>query len=143
MNEDFHGEIVIEDSHVSPFANFPYISIDLDHVQIYEDKSKSKEALIDIKDIYVGFDIWTLLSGNFQIKSIKASGGYIHVIQDTDGEINLLKAFETEKEIEDTEEEFHLDLKKIELDNIDIYKLNEANGLMVEAFIDKAKMKFN
>jgi hypothetical protein len=142
MNEDFKGEIVIEDSHVSPFANFPYISIDLDHVQIYEDKTRQTEPLLDIADIYVGFDLWTLLSGNYQIKSIKAKEGYIHVVQHADGEINLLKALETEKEIEDPEEEFHLDLRKIELINIDIYKLNEANGLMVEAFIDEAELKF-
>ena len=37
LNEDFVGEIEIEDSHVSPFEAFPYISIDLDHVKIYED----------------------------------------------------------------------------------------------------------
>jgi hypothetical protein len=142
MNKDFKGEIVIDDSHISPFENFPDISIDLDHVKIYDDKTRTNEALIDIEDIYIGFDIWTLLTGNYEIRSIKAENGYVHVIQHENGEINLLKALETEKEIESVEEEFHLDLKKIELVNLDIYKLNEGNGLMVEAFVADAEIKF-
>ena len=31
-NTDFTGELLIADSHISPFVNFPYVSIDLDHV---------------------------------------------------------------------------------------------------------------
>ncbi|MCU0356820.1 MAG: AsmA-like C-terminal region-containing protein, partial [Cyclobacteriaceae bacterium] len=39
-------------------------------------------------------------------------------------------------------EEFHLDLKSIELVNVDITKLNEEDQLMLEAFIDFARAKF-
>jgi hypothetical protein len=38
-NEDFAGEIRIADTHISLFENFPYISIDLDHVKVFEDKT--------------------------------------------------------------------------------------------------------
>ena len=35
LNKDFKGEIRIKGSHISPFENFPYISIDLEGVEIY------------------------------------------------------------------------------------------------------------
>jgi hypothetical protein len=141
-NEDFVGEITIEDSHVSPFENFPYISIDLDHLRIFEDKQNHKEPIVELEDCYFGFDIFDLISGNFDIKLIEAKNGYIHAIQHEDGEFNIAKALTTNKEIEDPEEEFHMHLREIDLINVDIYKLNEANGLMVESFVEEATMSF-
>lgn len=36
-NKDFKGAIRIKGSHVAPFANFPYISIDIEGLEIFED----------------------------------------------------------------------------------------------------------
>ena len=142
MNEDFVGEIEIEDSHVSPFENFPYISIDLDHVKIYETKEDHKDPILSLEDCYFGFDIFDIIAGVYDIKLIEAKNGYIHAIQHEDGEFNIAKALSPQKEIEDPEEEFHMDLKEIDLVNVDIYKLNEANGLMIESFVEEATMSF-
>ncbi len=142
MNEDFKGSIEIKDSHVSLFANFPYISIDLEGVVIYEDKTKSTKKIVDVKDIYLGFDIWTIISGKMEIKKIKISDGTLNLVQHKDGVFNIVKALETEKEVEDPNEEFHLDLKEIELVNVDVFKYNEASDLIVESFIDYADARF-
>lgn len=142
LNEDFAGRIEIDDSHVSPFENFPYISIDLDHLKIYEDKEDTSEPIVYLEDCYVGFSILDIITGTNDIKLIEAKDGYIHAVQHPDGELNLAKAFETQKEIEDPEEEFHMHLKEIDIINVDVYKLNEANGLMVESFINEATLKF-
>lgn len=142
LNEDFKGEVEIEDSHVSPFENFPYISIDLENVKLYESKEDHAEPILDLKDVYAGFDLWTLISGNYDIKVLELKDGYIHAIQDEDGELNIAKALESQKPVEDLEEEFHIHLKSIELINVDIYKLNKANGLMVESFVEHAELSF-
>ncbi|MCH2226066.1 MAG: hypothetical protein MK066_14955, partial [Crocinitomicaceae bacterium] len=142
FNEDFVGELEIQDSHVSPFENFPYISVDLDHVKLYETKEDHREPVLSVDDIYIGFDLWTLLSGDYDIKVIELKEGYIHAIQHTDGELNITRALSPQKEIEDTGEEFHIHLKSIELINIDIYKYNEANQLMVESFVEHADLAF-
>lgn len=142
LNKDFVGEIEIEDSHVSPFENFPYISIDLDHVKIYEDKENHKDPILDIEDAYVGFDLWTLLSGEYDIKLLELKNGYIHAVQHEDGELNISKALSSTKPVEEVEEDFKIHLKSIELINIDIYKLNESNGLMIESFVDHADLAF-
>jgi hypothetical protein len=141
-NEDFKGKIEIKDSHISPFANFPYISIDLDHLKVYEDKLGKAEAIVDVNDLYLGFDLFTLLSGKMDIKLIKLSNGKIHIVQDKKGEFNIVRAFDTEKPVENTEEEFHLNLRSVQLENIDITKINEENLITIELFINKAKSRF-
>jgi hypothetical protein len=141
-NEDFAGKIEIKDSHISPFANFPYISIDLEGLKIFEDKKHTKGIpVVAINDVYVGFDLFTILKGNYDIKSLKLKDGDINLVQDTLGEFNITKAFAPTKKIEDAGEEFHIDLKVIKLDNIDISKLNQVNNLMVDAYVRSAKSK--
>jgi hypothetical protein len=49
-NEDVTGMIKIKGSHVSPFANFPNISIDIEGLQIFEGKKDTKkERIVYIK----------------------------------------------------------------------------------------------
>lgn len=142
MNEDFVGNIKIKDSHISPFETFPYISIDLEHIEVYETKQKNETPIINISEVFLGFDIWKIISGKTKIKDIKLKNGSINLIQDLNGDFNIVKAFLSNKKIEDVNEEFHLNLKKIELENIDLTKLNKENNILVDALIYNADAKF-
>ncbi len=142
LNKDFRGATELSGSHISMFENFPYISIDLENVKVFESKQKTGTPLIKLNDVYVGFNLWTIISGNMEVKKIKLEEGEINLVQHVNGEFNIVNALSSEKEIESPEEEFHLDLKKIELENVDITKLNEANGLKIEAFVNDAHAKF-
>jgi len=141
-NNDFTGRIEVNGSHISPFANFPYISIDLQEVNLYETKSDSLSPLLSIQDVYLGFNFFTLLSGTMEIKSLKLSNGFIKLIQHTDGSFNISNALAGKTENENLDENLHLYLEKITLFNIDLLKLNEANNVLAEAFIHEAKSKF-
>ncbi|GAB5418545.1 MAG: hypothetical protein Crog4KO_03020 [Crocinitomicaceae bacterium] len=143
LNKDFKGAAEIKGSHISMFENFPYISIDLEGFTVYESKDKKGKPLVSVNDTYVGFDMWTILTGNMEVKKIKLEGGHIDLVQHLDGSFNIANALSPEKEIDSPEEEFHLDLKKIELENIDITKLNEETGLKVEAFVSNAESGFS
>ena len=55
LNHDFHGRIEISGSHISPFRQFPYISVDLEDVRIFETKEPGSEILLEVADVYVGF----------------------------------------------------------------------------------------
>ena len=144
-NADFAGRLTIEDTHISPFANFPYVSIDLEGVKVYESKEGTAEVLLDIQDIYLGFDLLSLVSGTVDIKSLKIENGSIKLIQHVDGTLNILNALSQtkEEEIEDPGEEFHMHLKRIHLVNIDLLKYNESNDVLVEAFISDAQSTFS
>jgi hypothetical protein len=142
-NEDFVGTVRIKGSHIAPFANFPYISIDIEDLEVFEKKKITKEErIIHIKDTYVGFNLWNLIKGKYDIKSIKLNDGDMRIVQHVDGTLNIANAFESKKPSEELKEEFHLDLKSIKLKNIDISKLNEETNIIVDAFITDAKSKF-
>ena len=70
LNEQIVGEIKITDSHIAPFANFPYISIDLDGVSFYESKTSDSQLILSASDIYMGFSIRDIFSGNFKLVNI-------------------------------------------------------------------------
>jgi len=142
VNEDFEGIVVIEGSHISPFANFPYISIDFERVKVYEEKSKTANPMIDADDIYVGFNVWDVIRGNFEIQSLKMINGYIKLVQHTDGTFNISNALSSKKQIDDINSEFHLNLNSIQLINIDLIKLNEENNVVLDFSVKEAQSKF-
>ena len=142
-NKDFEGHIELDGSHVAPFANFPYISIDIEGLKVFENKDITQNPVIDLGDTYIGFDFWTLISGQFEIKSIKIANGDINIVEYNDGELNITNAFQTTKEVEvdKIEEEFHLNLSDIYLDNVEINKIN-MDSLEFDAYFNKADVGF-
>ena len=142
-NKDFKGAIRIKGSHIAPFADFPYISIDIEGLEIFEeDDFDSKKRILQINETYIGFDISGLMTGKYDVKTIRLTDGDIRLVRHLDGSFNIVKAFETGLPPEKVKEEFHLDLKSIKLDKIDISKYNESNGMMVDAYITKTTTSF-
>ena len=142
LNHDFRGRLSISGSHISPFKSFPYISIDLEGVQIFEDKTENSEVLLHALDVYVGFDLFDILGGETTVKRIHVEEGFISLVQHIDGSFNIVNALTQDGQSEDSEEELHLDLQSIALVNIDVLKFNEETGVMVEAFLEDAETRF-
>lgn len=143
VNGDFVGTLKIRDSHIAPFANFPYISVDLEDLEIYEGKDPQENYRIaHIDDAYVGFDLFDIFRGKVEIKTVKLSKGDLRIVQHKDGSFNLTNALSSKKPLKEVKEEMHLDLKSIKLQDFDISKLNEANDLMVDAYVTSALSRF-
>jgi hypothetical protein len=146
VNKDFNAEIKIGDSHIAPFAGFPYISLDIDDLKIYPNKLQNQQPIISLKDVYVGFDLFKLISGKIDIKTIKLKDGFIHAIQDTTGQINIMEAFASnkpaDKPLESLEEEFHLHLQSLKLEKVDVTYLDKKTKTTIETFIAKAQTAF-
>jgi hypothetical protein len=140
-NKDFAGKIALEKSKISLFAAFPYISIDLQGLSVYGSKKENEPPILKLQDCYIGFDLFSILAGNMEIKAIKLKGGTIKLIQDLEGNLNLLEAFKQEKEIEDVNEEFNLYLQKIEADDIYVSKINLTDSVEIGAQIHFLKTR--
>jgi len=144
FNKKFKGKIIVGDSHVEPFSNFPYISIKIDDVKVMETKEDGAYTILDVKDIYVGFDIWNIVRGNYDIESIVVEDGIFEIVTHKDGSLNIAKALEMEDDQpqEEDEDPFNIHLKKIKLRNIEMHKLDERTGLDVETTIHTADAGF-
>ena len=132
LNKDFKGEITLSYSDISPFESFPYVSIDLHDLKVYETKNRQVKPIVDIGFVYLGFSVSDLLTGKVLIKSIKLKEGHIDAIQYKNNEFNIINAFSSDKPASKTEEDLHLSIKEIYFENIDITKLNERNALKIE-----------
>lgn len=146
LNKDFKGKIEVKNSHISPFANFPYVSIDLEGVKIIESKKDSLNIIAQLDEVFLGFDLSTIIKGKLDINDIKLKNGEIDLVQHLDGSLNIENALSSEDdvdEIEDVNEEFHLAIHEIELENVDIHKLNEDNNIIFDAFVYEADAKFS
>lgn len=137
LNEDFTGRFELDGSHIDVFKAFPYISVDLENLRFYESKDTDIDPVFKIRDTYVGFDLYTIIKGDFEIKSITVDSAYFNLVQDTSGVLNFMKGLEPVKEVESVEEEFNLYLQEIHLQNVDIQKFNEADNMLVDLFIEE------
>lgn len=146
LNKDFRGELELADSHIEPFTNFPYISIDLEEVKVYETKEDHSQVIAAISEVFLGFDLWTIIGGDISIHDIKLKDGHIDLVQHLDGKFNMEIAFSSGEEAVETEEggdEFQLNLSKIVCENIDLHKVNEENDLIIDALLYDAEAKFS
>lgn len=145
INTSFSGEVQIKDSHISPFANFPYISIDLEDLRIYEGKNREHPPILAVQDAYIGFDLWSILSGNYALKALKIKKGDLNLIQHKDGSFNLVNALASPQADVDSSAtaplNFHLDA--ISFVDVDVHKINEETQVEIELFVKQAKSKFS
>lgn len=147
INEGFLGELVIEESRISPFANFPYISVDLKNVRFFETKSKTTLPIYEADDVYIGFNLLDILLGNFKVKSIQINHGHLSLIKKETGEINLLLAKNSlDASARDTEtDSFSFNLNQLILRNFTISYANQENSQDIRATITnlKSSLKLN
>ena len=144
FNADFEGSIHLKDSHISLFESFPYISIDLEDLQLYEGKKPIKDAeIVKLKDCYIGFSLLDILSGKYEIKSLKIDDGNINLIQDKNGHINIVRALKSRKPTDEIESDFNIKLKTVSIENIYISKYNETNKLKIEAKFKKIETQID
>lgn len=141
FSENYVGDFSVGEVAISPFENFPYISIDLKDFVFYEDKDKTKSPMMQVDDLYVGFDLWTILRGDYDIKSIKLKHGHLTILQDEEDNFNILNAIQSIEESpeEESEEKINLNLEKIELVDIHLRKINLRDSLELSFSIQEAK----
>ena len=142
LNKEHKGFVTIGDTHLSLFSNFPNISFKADDLKIYETKKENSPVIMDVKDIYVGFNLWEILEGNYNLKSLIIEDGFFDIVLHKDGTINLQNALEPFKE---TKNEAFIDiqLESIKLNNLDIHKKDEKENTDLETFIYTANGGFN
>ena len=144
FNETIEGHIKLEKSKLVFFKNFPYISVDLKNLEVYQNEQDAK-PLLQVSDLYVGFNFWKLIQGNFEIKKIKIAKGHIHITALEEGNYDLMQALGV-GESEDKEEEvspLQLSLKSLVIKEVTIKKTSEYDKTEVELQLKdiKAKLK--
>lgn len=138
VNEQFTGKLVVNDSYISPFAQFPYISIDLRGVQFFEDKNMQLPPIYEAGDVYLGFDLWDILRGDYQVKRVKIANGHLDLIKYENGDINLLMAKNVvaDSTAQDSDESLEFNLNELSLLNFNLSFADHTMDQTLSANVD-------
>ena len=98
--------------------------------------------ILDVEDIYIGFNLIDIINGIYDIQSIIVEDGFFNIIIHEKGGTNLQYAFAKPEEVKEVGDPLAIHLKSIELKNVDIHKLDESTMLDVETFVYAAKGGF-
>lgn len=142
LNTTYKGKITISDSHLAPFESFPDISIKFDNVTIHESKEANAAVILEVATIYIGFNLWDIATGYYDLHSLIIEDGFFDLVLHTDGTTNLDNALASSAANGD-EKPLDIHLQKINLKNLDIHQREEATNMDIETLIYWAKGGFN
>lgn len=139
-NRQFVGKLTVESSRISVLTDFPYISIDLKGVAFYENKNKDTRPFYKASDLYVGFNIWDILDGDYKIKSISIIDGHVDLVKYPNGDINILLAKGIESDgAKEEEEMMAFDLSKFKISNFSVSFEDQSDTMSYKVHVDNWK----
>lgn len=146
LNKQLPGELVIGGSMISPFQNFPYISIGLKDVKFFATKQQTGRPMYQLEKLYVGFSLPDILQQKYNVKVIFLKKGHLDVVRDNNGNLNIVEANRIQQDTITTaaaeSAALDLDIKKIVLSDLEISFTDKPSGQHVNARISKIKTSF-
>lgn len=142
LNKEHKGLISVGNSELSLFGNFPYISVKIYEVQIFETKEANAPLIMKVNDIYVGFDLWDLITNtDVNIQSILVEEGVFNMVIHENNTTNIQNSLAATSETEKSTSNIHL--KEIKFKKLDVHTFDEATNTDVEKFIYSGTAGFN
>ncbi|BAV04325.1 AsmA family protein [Filimonas lacunae] len=143
LNKQFPGELVIGGSTITPFQNYPYVSIALHQVQFYANKQKTGTPIYQSEKIFVGFSLPDILKQQYRVKAIVLKNGHLNLVQNKQGQLNIIEAsrMQTDSTAAPASDStgLDLDIKKIVLKGMDISFQDNISGNHFFTHIEKIK----
>jgi AsmA-like C-terminal region/AsmA family len=147
LNEKLPGRLEVQSSEISVFQHFPYISIGLQNVKLFPNKSDSAKAIFEAERLYAGFSLPDILKQKYNIKVISLKNGHLDLVDEPDSQLNLVKAIRiatdsTAATPSTKPANLDLDIKKIVLKNMDISYLDPKERQHLFTHIDRIQSSF-
>ncbi len=141
LNKQLPGELVVGGSEISVFENYPYISIAIKNVRFFGTKDSIGKPLFEAEKIFVGFSLPDILKQQYHAKVIFLKNGSLNLVQDTNGNLNIVEASRMTPDSATTQSaapaDLDLVLKKIVLKNMNISFLDKQSRQQFVSHIDK------
>ena len=109
--------IDIKNVHLTWWAHFPNISLELKDVTISQEIRKQQDTLINMKEIGLGLDISQLLNNDFTIEKIFLKQGEVD-LKLFDGKFNNYSIF-NKKPKDSTSTQITFELEKVDIKKVD------------------------
>ncbi|MCU0417447.1 MAG: AsmA-like C-terminal region-containing protein [Cytophagaceae bacterium] len=141
VNTSYEGHLVIDKSEIRLFHFFPHVTIDLKGVRFYSDKTTKQKPLYEIRDLYIGFSIIQLIQGNYTVQDLEVNGGYIDIIHELDGTINILNAKKISEDTSETSVPLYWKIHRLDIQDFHLSNFYKKDSTHEEVDIHSAEGK--
>ena len=126
---------------LSLFEKFPQVALGFKEVKIFESIPQSTKLLGKAEIVYLTFDIWNIIDGNYVINKLYVENGTFNLFVDKNGVNNysILKKDSTQKNTGSG----GLDLTNIYIKNVLVNYSNEENEQYYQVLSHELKASFN
>ena len=98
FNQIQSGELTVEQVSISPFRQFPRISLNLENLTYYEHKanqrSENEQPIARVGNFYCGLELLKLFKGDLEISKVNVSKGELLIVIYPDSSVNLINALQ-------------------------------------------------
>ena len=128
LNKLLSTEVSVEKIEFSLLRRFPKASIQFKNIKIQESSNrKNKTNLLEAKSLFLEFDPFDLLTGNYTIDEVYLSESKLNIANFEDGKNNFQFL-----NSEETDDSFQISLKKVVLNQSSISYNDDKNDLDFE-----------
>ena len=130
VNRNIKGQISIEKIGLQLFSSFPQATINIQGVQLYEQKSDStmEQELLYLNNINLSLNIDDLLHDTLSLEKLMIDGGSISLVSYADSTLNLLNAIaQTTSDTTIAQNNIILNLQDLEISNVQIAHYDEIS----------------
>ena len=129
INDHLKTNVEVRNMEVSIFHDFPNASLAFEHVFIADafEHTGSNDTLLFTEELFLHFNVWDILSGNYEVKRASIHHGQINLKTTEDGDVNYGIVKETPDTVQtDDKFSFLLDLLKVE--DVDFGLVNRSTN---------------
>lgn len=142
INKQLKTKVDVKEVNISFWKSFPQTAVVFNGVVIYEVDSE-KDTLLYAKSIATNFSLKDLYFGNYELKGLKIENGFCRMMRYTNKETNYIFWEESISSKEEKEDNFSINLKKVNLNNIFFEYTDSSNALEMSFLIDDMELSGN
>ncbi len=139
LNHHLRTEIYVEDIRLDVFRSFPLASLTFNGITIMgTTTANAPDTLLHAERLYLQFRIIDIIRKNYTLKQLTINKGFVTATVDDQGQAN----FEFwDHDTSSAQENFHLDLQRILLNNMQASYSDKRNNHHIQLDISKASLK--
>ena len=142
INKHIITEVKIRDIDFSILSNFPYASLNFQHVLIKDayEKVESDDTLLYAKNLYLNFNILDIINEDYNVRNISIKEGILKIKTTSRGDVNYNI---TKPSIDTSASNFTFALKQLSTEDLKFEFSNIATKQFYKLLINEADFEGN
>lgn len=140
LNKQIKAELKVRSVDVSMLKGFPFVSVDLKEVEIFEGSLDTppefEPGLLSIEEVSIRMGLWGILKSEYTFEKVILRNGWLNLYFDTRGKGN----FEIFEKGQEQSNGWLFSLQEFRLENVNLSYIDLRTGWIFKGLIDNAAL---